>query len=404
MLKSFVEKINLVYFEVEDNAQGKILNLFKDGTEYVPETATDYFYLGYFYAHIEGNHTKAEFNYKKAEELGFQCVLNFLGELYEKQENYGEAEIYYRKAIASGELKCLVKLANLYGDHKKEFEKAELFYKMALEFGDASVIYKLAKLYLNVDRDKAESYLIMGSELGDKDSILALAHLYSEKMEYEKAIVCYHKIIGEMDVFYKMANVYYKIDDYDNAILYFKKSAEGGPRLRPTGSPGGSAMYNLGLIYRRHKKDYMTAISYYKQAIALGHKKAILSLAMLYDVNKGEYDNAEHYYNLAIVHGHTKAVGRLRDLYNKSKKYEEAFILTYKYESNNMLEALDKLTFPISSKNKMVIYPMLEKVEIPLGKKISTDIVYIMQDLGFYRQKLLCQLAYRYKQGCVQNI
>lgn len=218
---------------------------------------------------------------------------------------------------------------------------------------------------------------------------MPLGKLYTDKKQYDKAIILYKQAIefGNVEAIFRLGRLYHVIMDYDNAIVYYKQAIEFNDN---------SSMNNLGSIYY-NKEDHVNAIFYFKLAIKHGNVLAMENLATVYEKGQKDYAQAEYYYTLACMNGQKESIGRLLKIYNNANKYEEAFILIHKFDPNNILEALNKLTFPISSKNKMIIYPILERIEIPPGKTISTNIIPIMQDLAFYRQKLLCQLAYHYK-------
>lgn len=499
MLKTLIEGLALEYVEVPAVSYDKILSLFRDKVEYIPETAIEYFYLGVFDRHVKknldtaivwyekandlncleailtliliyekvsinkaivyykrviergclnkivpfamflkkvkGNYDeakayfskirdkddlnamcdfcienddyiqaegccpytdkiefyieladvcrsydkddKAESYYKKAFDLNNNDIrpIKKLISFYKKRHNCDQTEFYYKKALelSNKDIEILKGYADFYQDHKKDYNQAEILYKKALEVDDEnlSVLSELANFYVNckIDYDKAEFYYLK-TLISDKSSYYtSVGHFYSEIRK-----------------------------NYQLAIFYYKKAIS-----KDKNKNSGVAMNNLAYIYEHNVIDYEQAEVLYKKAIDLKSWVALENLALFYMKTVKMYDQAEIYLNKAITQGHQTCIPPLIELYYLMQKPEKAFLTAHKYNTEDVFTTLNKLTYPISDKNRTEIYLILEKYKFPPNTKVSSDICLIMQDIGFQRQELLCRLAYYFKNHYVNE-
>ena len=213
--------------------------------------------------------------------------------------------------------------------------------------------------------------------------------VYYRKVEDkpELALVNYNRaaILGNPEAFLVLGQIYRKKGDCSSAVWYYKEALKRGVK---------DAYFWLGFLYRHDIKDLEKAEIYFKKAAEHGDSYGFLQLGHIYDQRK-DYENSEYYYRQAHLLKNTEAIDKLLDLYEKQKKYETAFIFAFENNHPNIIKYLNLLTFPITNKNE--IYPILEIIKLPKECNVSGHIVTIIQEAVERKIKLMCEIAYRYK-------
>ena len=112
-------------------------------------------------------------------------ALNNLGITYGKQENYDEAEKYFKKIGDKGSGKYIMAT---YYETAKQYEKAEKLYKELLDEEDVNGYYGLGNLYRKTNRIKeAKEILKIGAEKGDLKAMYALGIVYYDESNHSEA-------------------------------------------------------------------------------------------------------------------------------------------------------------------------------------------------------------------------
>ena len=144
------------------------------------------FNLGVFYE--QKNRLKeAEEWYLKSLEINpsNRDALNNLGITYGKQENYDEAEKYFKKIGDKGSGKYIMAT---YYETAKQYEKAEKLYKELLDEEDVDGYFGLGDLYRKTNRIKeAKEILKIGAEKGDLKAMYALGIVYYDESNHSEA-------------------------------------------------------------------------------------------------------------------------------------------------------------------------------------------------------------------------
>ena len=112
-------------------------------------------------------------------------ALNNLGITYGKQENYDEAEKYFKKIGDKGSGKYIMAT---YYETAKQYEKAEKLYKELLDEEDVDGYFGLGDLYRKTNRIKeAKEILKIGAEKGDLKAMYALGIVYYDESNHSEA-------------------------------------------------------------------------------------------------------------------------------------------------------------------------------------------------------------------------
>ena len=112
-------------------------------------------------------------------------ALQNLGITYGKQENYDEAEKYFKKIGDKGSGKYIMAT---YYETAKQYEKAEKLYKELLDEEDVDGYFGLGDLYRKTNRIKeAKEILKIGAEKGDLKAMYALGIVYYDESNHSEA-------------------------------------------------------------------------------------------------------------------------------------------------------------------------------------------------------------------------
>jgi len=112
-------------------------------------------------------------------------ALNNLGITYGKQENYDEAEKYFKKIGREESGKYIMAT---YYETAKQYEKAEKLYKELLDEEDVDGYFGLGDLYRKTNRIKeAKEILKIGAEKGDLKAMYALGIVYYDESNHSEA-------------------------------------------------------------------------------------------------------------------------------------------------------------------------------------------------------------------------
>ena len=247
----------------------------------------------------------------------------------------------------------IVYLAIYEKEVNQNSEKVVEYLKRA---ADQKHSYALYLFGCYVGGDKEEYYQQQAANLGNDSAMTRLGYLYRLKDENTVAKMWYEKAIclGNTMALNNLACVYQNVEgDMDKAESYYIQAADLGVNV---------SMYNLGEIYKERQ----------------------------------DYDKAEKYLKQAYEKGWLDALDSLLEIYERDDRHEDAFILTYK-DPRLCWDMLNKLSYPISKRNKEMIYSILETLDVPQDKKVSGGLIAIYQDIIAAKYKVLCNIAFHYK-------
>lgn len=106
-------------------------------------------------------------------------------------------------------------------------------------------------------------------------------------------------------------------------------------KLKEDGHSPQEIPFTIAEILREVKKDFETAISFYKESVHLDYVLAMFNLALIYEEEFADYENAAKYYQIAVKKGYVGAMNNLASLYmTEFKDFENA--------RENYLLAIDK--------------------------------------------------------------
>ena len=115
---------------------------------------------------------------------------------------------------------------------------------------------------------------------------------------------------GDAGAQFKLALAYERLPDYDNAILWYRRSAE-------QGHP--DAQYKLGLLLANIRRDEAGATQWYRQAADRGHPEAQYDLGVIC-WNQHNYQEAFQLFSWSAQQGQKYAQWMLGTLYLKASR------------------------------------------------------------------------------------
>ena len=284
------------------------------------------FMLGYSLEQ-QGNAAEAASLYRKAAEQGLALAQTAIGFVYEHgkgvHKDDKEAVAWYRKAADQGEANAQSNLGSMYyvgKGVKKDLAEAARWYQKSAEAGWLVGQQNLANMYVSgegVPRDYVSAYMwySLASSSGDEISVRMMdtiaakmkseeiaeakrrvqewskshdvsrdvgAGVYvTEKKASKEELDEFQELMasagrGDPDAQSRLAEVYYRAQDYKSALSWFRKSAEQGH------APG---QYNLGVMHMEGSgtaKDVAEAVKWFLKAAEQHHLVALNNLAAVY--------------------------------------------------------------------------------------------------------------------------
>ncbi|WP_288447551.1 tetratricopeptide repeat protein [uncultured Chryseobacterium sp.] len=256
---------------------------------------------------------------------------------------------------------------------KEHYIKAiELDDQFFLAYQGLGNIYAISK-----QNDKAEEYYKKAISINPENSnvsvsYLGLAQIYSDKGEYNEAILLFKKVIKLEPIqksyaYNGIGNIYYAKDDFKNALKYYKLSINCDPK-------NSAPYYNIASIYFIQEK-YIESRENYQKNIELDKVKDFFydnSVSKIREISKillsEDYEKIQ------------KIVSRIQ----KTLEYEEDCITHFTSLSVAKALILEKSKFRLSegaflndTSEGAALFEYL-KYESPLSKKEShIDIIFV---------------------------
>jgi len=210
----------------------------------------------------------------KAAEMSNPIAMRKLGEYYTDEDTWDidEAEKWFRQAAMKDDVESLVGLGAIYYHHYDDYEKAKRYYEQAAEQGNAEGMYCLGKYYEEIKNDveTALDFYKKAAKYGDDDAMVALGNYYIDEEWYDNACIWFSKSAekGNSDAQNKMGEIMFqglgRDVDLDLAFSWFEKAAKGDC---------AEAIYNLAQCYTYGygvRKDLNKAKELYEKAAQCG--------------------------------------------------------------------------------------------------------------------------------------
>lgn len=239
-----------------------------------------------------------------------------------------------RTAPKNGDLSVIQKLFQ-----EKEYSRAlEELNKYTEEHPDEIAAWELKlEIYVLInDLANVQKTLEAGLNIAPKNSYLLATSgdFFVKRRRYQLALNSYLKLLEVEERYpflFNTALVYEKLQQLDNALIYFKKSAN----LKP----GAKIYYIMGDIAKKRQK-YTQAISYLNKAIRYDrkHLDAYRMLGAI-KITQQQYQDAIQYYEkVAQSHPSQKEYQNLAAAYQYNAQYGKAlknYKKVLKYDRNN---------------------------------------------------------------------
>jgi tetratricopeptide (TPR) repeat protein len=250
-------ELGLTAFELRNYGKAelaflKVNELKKDDTTAIRNLAIIYFWTHQW--------KQAEIFSKKAMDLNTGKNWNYvLGKCYYQDEDYGNSFKYLKEAgkedSTNAEIPYL--LARGFVD-MNNYKIAIAFFKKAIALDSSKYewIYECALTFATIpDDNSAIKYYLLAAEKGyktDNDYYENLSDSYVAAGQPEKGIELMVKILekkpADLVLLYSIANAYYKIKKYQEAIDYWDK-------LLYFDKENAKALYMIGMAYQKKGED-----------------------------------------------------------------------------------------------------------------------------------------------------
>lgn len=258
--------------QTDETTLQNIYYSFSDNIEFEPTNATEYLYLGLYYAIF----------YK----------------------DYNKSVEYYLKSVDDGNVIAMNNLAHYYQNIEKDDSNAEKYYQMAITQGYHVAMKNFALYYNEKDR------LIVGeATFRDFDAIAK---------EY-----------------YTMATANYQIGIMNNSLIYLTREESINKEnilLMAIKYGNIGAMNKLGILYE-NLKNYSLAEKYYMMGIDHDNICCISNIAHLFE-KKNDNVNAEKYYLMRFEKGFSiNSFNGLERIYKADNSIESLLNFYIKYQT-----------------------------------------------------------------------
>jgi len=169
----------------------------------------------------------------------------------------------------------------------------------------------------------AASFANYGITIFHQDSSVEkiILHMHDKKIDMEylsekKSIGLEKEEIQDPEAQLKLGCEYYNVQNYEEAIKWFEKSAKQGNR---------DAQHNLGAYYHSILLNHSKAFFWHKMAAEKGDAESQVTLGELYYYNEGvaqDYHQAAYWYKKSAEKGNSTALFNLGGCYHSGKGVE----------------------------------------------------------------------------------
>ena len=201
-----------------------------------------------------------------------------------KKENYGEANVWFRKYVGLKSNEPTEKINDAYlriGDNffmTKDYSNAADYYEEALKTGNRDADYAMYQ--------KAVALGVIGKREAKVKTLVELLTNYVGKSTYEAAAK------------YELATTYLQSGNDDNALAYYKKVVNEHPECSYT----SRSLLQIGLVQSK-KKEYDTAIATLDKVLAVYPKttEAFEAISAMRDIYRAKSDMDGYEEKLATI-------------------------------------------------------------------------------------------------------
>ena len=303
-----------------------------------PENALVQFYLGRFYEEI-GNYDQADVHFKKviATGVGNEEVRDYILNYYLEKDKLSDAEdlLLTDSDTASAQYEFFI--AKLFY-HKGEYDQALYHYQSAFEKSNGEFLKPLINMGITYRKKNAtDSAILMYQKALSiqpdyQEANYNLAFTYNKLGQTKKAVEYYLRVTdlnrGNYKAWYNLGNIYKDHKAYKEAVKAYEEALSAQPNYVKAQLNLGIA-YNKLLLFDQSKESFLSIIERHPR-----YKKAWYNLAFTYELS-GQFGSAISSYEevLKLDPEHLKAKNNLGELYHRQKDFQKA-ISTWK-------EALD---------------------------------------------------------------
>lgn len=180
-------------------------------------------------------------------------------------------------------LKCLLRLCEFGIGDGCISKLSEL--EESAQKGDYGQYHSLGWIYDEhiQDKEKAILYYKLSMEYNNEHtpkSIFNLAHIYQKQCKHDLAIKLFESIADvDTDALYRLGSIYHRVKkDYDKSKIYYNLGIKRGSAICKVG---------LGVIHEFVESDYETAFRLYEEAAKSGEGKGVDNMSRMYRTGKG---------------------------------------------------------------------------------------------------------------------
>ncbi len=255
-----------------------------------------------FFSRFGAKHQRARNGKKSLNLLRFAAkktqyfYAQYLGNMYDIQQNYEKAAQWYHSAATQGDCESQYQLGNYYGKGRgveQNSKKAAKYYQKAATKGHREAQYQLGWLYENnigvpQNGKKAVKWYLLAARQGDRRAPFKLGNMYRDgkcvPQDYLKASIWFtiadtmgHPTLDKRDKI-TQEELTAMIEENRSEVLDEDKESANWYYLLAAQYGSAKASFKLGKMYRDGRimpKDYVKAYVWFSIADIMGHSTAL---------------------------------------------------------------------------------------------------------------------------------
>lgn len=358
--------------------KNKVENISDIGIEIDKPTEESEEYDKIFFNNFLSFKDKKEY-YENQVKIGSQKAINYLGLLYEKNNDIPKMIKCFKEGIEAGNTESMNRLG-LYYFKIKDYPKMMKYYQMAIDLNCYAGLNNLGAYYSEVENnfEKATEYFLKSIEMGNPRAMNNLGNIYKEKKDFVNMKKYY-----DMAVKLNFTESIKNLMEHYKSIKNDKKYVEYGKKGMALGN--SEIILDLGIYYLQ-KNDVDKAIKHIKMSADKDNTRAMTQLAVYYD-QINDFDNSNKYIRMVILKQDTTSL-MYYVTYKFARNFDPDVVLRYSSIAEDIrdgkgMEIFKQMCGILFHRNTnpkaKLLYDSLEK-----NTKVSARLMFGLCKLGQY--------------------